>query len=343
MTRHSQNSVTIKDVARRCNLSITTVSHVLNEHNGRYSKETASRVWTAVEELGYQPNNIGRMLRKGNDWLVGALVPNLANVFYADVVCALDRALQKERRLLLTVSLGEDLDVQKVTMRNLRGAMLSGLVVIGTSPQELHHVMTLDHPQTPLIFVNRGSEGLYASHYTVGIDNYQAGRSLGDRMKHSKPKRIAVLRGPDYSYASRQRYEGFLASITAPGSDISIVYDDAVPLAAAAGMEAGPHVVTMQPDAVFCGNDMVAMGLVEYLRSRQIRVPEDILVSGFDGNSAAQTLGRQLLTIQQPILAMAEVMARWLSDPDHLKASPEHLTLPYRVHDPLDEPESQER
>lgn len=336
MTRQPERSATIRDVAARCRLSITTVSHVLNERRGRYSLQTAQRVWAAVEELGYQPNHIGRMLRKGNDWLVGALVPNLANAFYADMVCALDRALQKQNRLLLAVSLGEDLAVQEATVKNLRGAMLAGLVVIGTSPQELHHVMTLDHPQAPLVFVNRGSDGWYSSHYTVGIDNYQAGRALGDYFRSHRAKRVAVLRGPDYSYASRQRYEGFLSSIAVPGSGALIIQDEATPLTARAGMVAGPRIVSEAADAVFCGNDMVAMGLTAYLNECRIRVPEDILVSGFDGNSVADTLGKHLVTIEQPMEAMADVMAQWLSGPAHSKALPEHRTLPFQIRAPLD-------
>lgn len=76
------------------------------------------------------------------------------------------------------------------------------------------------------------------------------------------------------------------------------------------------------------------MGMAEYLKSCHISVPDDMLVSGFNGNSVTQTLERHLLTIQHPILTMADVMARWLSDPAHPKSSPEHVTLPDRVLDP---------
>ncbi len=314
MTPNPPASATIRDVARQCGLSISTVSHVLNHHTGRYSAETADKVWVAVHELGYVPNHIGRMLRKGNDWLLGALVPNLENVFYADMIRALDLSAQRRARLLLTVSLGDDFGLQEQTIRSLRGAMLSGLVVIGTTPRELHHVMTLAHPETPLVFVNRGSEGFYAGHYGIGIDNYEAGRALGAYLRHHGCQRVAILRGPDYSYASRQRYEGFVAGATGTSRDVTIVYDEPVMLTAAAGFERAATVCQLHPDGIFCGNDMVALGVAQYCMVAGLHVPQDILITGFDYNSLTRIVGRRLVTIEQPVDQMAQRIVAWLSD-----------------------------
>ncbi len=323
------DTVTIKEIAARCQLSTSTVSHVLNGQSGRYSEDTAQRVWRAIRELGYQPNHIGRMLRKGNDWLYGALVPNLANVFYADFVHALDIALQSQDRLLLTVSVGDTLELQQRTMKNMNGAMLAGLVLIGSTAQELHQIVTLSHRNTRLVFVNRGTTGLYANYCGVGIDNFGAGKDLAVVVRRGGRRRLALLRGPDFSYASRQRYEGFLAGWVDHGPDVAIVYDATIRLTPDAGFAAAQEAVGQNPDVIYCGNDMVALGVLEYCATHGIRVPDQILITGFDYNSMTQVLGQRLMTVAQPIDAMALTVAEWLSMPQ--PEQPVHRIMPHRV------------
>lgn len=331
MAKPSGN-VSIKDIARHCGLSVATVSHVLNGRRERYSAETEAKVLSAVQELGYAPNHIGRMLRKGNDWLFGALVPNLANIFYADFVRALDQALQQERRLLLTITLGDDPAVQQATLQSLQGAMLSGLVVVGSTARELHELMALSHRRTSLVFVNRGQTGLYAQHLGVGIANFDAGHALAQRVLAWRRRRIAVLRGPDYSFASRQRYEGFIAGLNGdPG--IRVVWDQSVELTAQAGFEGARAAAASRPDALFCGNDMVALGALEYFSAHGFKVPHEVLILGFDYNSLTRVVGRRLLTVAQPVGLMAETIARWLTHPETSRPDGP-ITLPFTIVEP---------
>lgn len=325
----SRGTVTIKEIADRCQLNPSTVSHVLNGHSSRYSEDTAARVERAIRELGYQPNHIGRMLRKGNDWLYGALVPNLANVFYADFVHALDQALQNQDRLLLTVSVGDTVELQQRTMKNMNGAMLAGLVLIGSTAQELHQIVALSHRNTRLVFVNRDTQGLYANYCGVGIDNFGAGKELASTVRRRNRQRLAVLRGPDFSYASRQRYEGFMAGWVDHGPDASIVYDTTIRLTSDAGFGAAPAAIEQQPDVIYCGNDMVALGVLEYCAIHGVAVPDQILITGFDYNSMTRVLGQRLMTVAQPIEAMAQTVAGWLSTPQ--PEAPVHRVLAHRI------------
>ncbi len=322
--------VTIKDIAQRCQLSVSTVSHVLNGQQGRYSEETARKVWEAIRELGYQPNQIGRMLRTGNQWLFGALVPNLNNVFYADFIQALDVSLQKADRLLLTVTLGDTFDLQQRTIKNLNGAMLAGLVFIGSTPQELHQIVTLSHQNWPLVFVNRAQSGLYASYPGVGIDNFRAGFDVAVAARSQGRQRVAILRGPDFSYASRQRYEGFLSGWVQSGHSGEIVFDQAVELTTSAGFQHAAAVLSAGPDVVYCGNDMIALGVTQYFAMQSVDVPESILVTGFDYNSLTRVVGTRLLTVAQPIEEMAQWVARWLIQPNADREAV-HCTMPHRL------------
>ncbi len=303
-------AITIKDVAERAGVSVATASRVLS--GGRkVSPELADRVRESARELGYRHNAVARALRHGRTSSVGMIVPEIGNPFFPSLVEAVERTLSDSGRDLLLCDAQQDPDTELRRARALMARQVDGLILIPVSASASRAALDEVASQLPVIQMDRFVKDYLGD--WVGVDD-ALGISLAvEHVAAVGATSIAfVSAAPDCSSA-QQRLRGFIETtrrIGLPDSGGRLLgeFSAGWGRAAAQKLLAEPPL----PDAVVCGNDEIAVGLLGEFRRAHVRVPDDVLVTGFDDIRFAALADPPLTTVRQPHEVIASECIRLL-------------------------------
>lgn len=299
----------IRAVAAHANVSIATVSRVLNGLDAHANQATRERVKEAAIALGYKPAHAGRILRLQQTKLVALLMPDISNAFYAAIARSIEIALRARDYTMILCNTDEDPKLQDFYLQEMRAYRVRGIALLG-AVESPGLSFALDKG-LPIIFVNRRppDKGTF-----VGIDNYAAGKAVAEHFLVQGFSSYAVIHGPLHSSASRERYEGFSNRLQEAGRSLSKSNIVDGGLSAESGYKAARLLVGEQsyPRAVFCANDLVAYGLFRFCRERSLRVPEDIAIFGFDDNPMNEWILPWLSTIRIPYDAFGNAVTQAL-------------------------------
>lgn len=288
---------TIREVAEKAGVSITTVSHVVN--NTRFvSEDVRMRVNDAIRETNYQPNALARSLRRGKTHTIGLIIPDSSNPFFAEVGRAVEgEAFAKGYSVIFCNTEGnpvrEDFYLDVLAKKQVDGIIL----VSGGRPSQ--SFIQVHDRQTPLVIVDRDSSDLAID--TVLTDNLGGGLLATQHLISLGHKRIACLTGPSSVSPSAQRVNGYKQALQEAG----LPYDESLvcrgDYTAAAGWTHGRELIKManRPTAIFACNDMMAIGVLRAAAETGIRVPEDLALVGFDDIELAAYANPGLTTIAQ--------------------------------------------
>jgi len=292
-------AVTIRDVADLAQVSVTTVSHVIN--NTRYVEpNTRERVQTAIKSLNYRPNSLARSLRRRGTATIGLLVPDNSNPFFAEVARIIeDVGYQRGYSVILCNSDGsEERETRYVDV--LLSKQVDGLLVIsaGSHPNFVDSILS-NH--VPLVIVDRETPQLQADQ--VLLDNEAGGALAAHYLLDLGHRRIGLIIGPNEAAPSALRLQGFrrvLAERGLPWDESKCVVGN---FNYSGGEQGAQQLLEAHPDltAIFATNDLMAMGVVNQARRRGYRVPQDLSVIGFDNISQSAAFYPPLTTIAQPI------------------------------------------
>jgi LacI family transcriptional regulator len=291
-------AVGIQAVAQRAGVSIATVSRVLNGIKSKANEETEARVRAAADELGYRPAHAGRALRMRQTKLVALLIPDISNAFYSAVARSIESALRLRDHTMILCNTNEDADLQDSYLEEMQSYHVRGVALLGAvdSPG-LQRALSQG---LPIAFVNRKPPrggGVF-----VGIDNRAAGWASAAHFLAQGYDRCAIIHGPLFSSASRERYEGFLSALAEAGCPPAPSHILHGGLSMEGGYAAAARLLaeTPYPRAVFCANDLVAYGLFRRCGELGLKVPADIAVLGFDDNPLNDWVAPWLSTIHIP-------------------------------------------
>lgn len=302
----------VVDVARLAGVSTATVSRVLNDP-AKVTEVTRKAVLAAVEQTGYKVNRAARNLRTNTSKTILALVPNLSNPFFSNILSGLERALSAADYSLLVTDSGEA-DLTAVQLqRFIDAGQADGLVILDgsialSSLEELQH----SYPECPIIFACEWVEDFSGS--SVRADNALGIRMLVDHLWAQGHRTFGHVAGPAsnvLSIARRQAFEKRVTELQGESREDWIVAGD---FSIAAGLEAASVVAQMKdrPTAWICASDQLAFGLISGLERAGVRVPQDISVTGFDNIEMAEVFNPPLTTIHQHRNKMGDKAARCL-------------------------------
>jgi LacI family transcriptional regulator, repressor for deo operon, udp, cdd, tsx, nupC, and nupG len=296
---------TLKDVAARAGVSVKTVSNVVNGYTF-VTEENRRRVQEAIDHLGYVPNIGARNLRKGRTGFLTLAVPELANPYFAEL-CALvmNAAAAYDWTVLIEQTGGErdrELTVVNAAHRSLVDAII--LSPLGLLPADL----TDAGSGTPLVLL--GERALHAPAHHVAIDNIAAATTATQHLIDLGRRRIAAIgEQPGRNGTAALRLTGYHAALRSAG----LGHDPELTVAAetysrAEGAAAMHRLLDLPqpPDAVFCFNDLLAVGALAAVRDSGLRVPADVAVVGFDGVDEGNYTMPRLTTIAPDKSAIAE-------------------------------------
>ncbi len=274
-------TIRMKDIADDLGLSVVTVSKVLRGHPD-IGEQTRERVLKRVKDLDYQPNTLARSLVTGRSYLIGLVVPDLLHPFFAEVAKSLSTAIRQKGYSLIISSSEEDPDLERREIRQLLARRLDGLAIAstGTSVEQFE---LMSRKKEPFVLIDRDFPGISANF--VGVDDEAAGRIATEHLLNIGCRRVAHIRGPEYSTGAG-RFEGYRKALLDAGlpcpKDYVVTRLNVDTHSLEEGAEAMRALLRLKqrPDAVFCYNDPLAIGAIDAIIEEGLRVPEDVAVIG---------------------------------------------------------------
>ncbi|MGC8778430.1 MAG: LacI family DNA-binding transcriptional regulator [Candidatus Caldatribacteriaceae bacterium] len=295
--------VSIKDVARLAGVSPTTVSRVING-TGTQRPETVERVLKAIEKLNYQPNLLARSLRVQKSKLLGFLAIDIDSPVFARLAKHIEEVAARKGYNLILCNVGENPKKEKEYLEILIQRQVEGIIFSRVSDESLLY-RTPQLSKIPYVVLDRNLEKEEAP--TVKLDNYQAGALAAEHLLSLGHRRMACLTGPLTIKICRERLAGFTETLKKQGipeEAILIVEGNFKIDGGKKGMEKILHHPEL-PTAIFCMNDMMALGTMRAIREHGFSVPEDFSVVGLDNSILSEFSYPPLTTIAQPFDQMA--------------------------------------
>ena len=300
-------NATIRDVSERAQVSISTVSRVLNG-TVPVAADTRRRVLAAVNELNYRPNVFARSLVTNRSGGIGVIVNEMTSPFYGTLVRGVEQVFESAGMHLLVASGKADAERERKAINLLLTRRVDALVVHLEALPDIEVLELLDSA-LPVVMVGRHIAE--AGSRSIAIDNEYGGLLAARHLTDNGHRVIGHLTGPLSFPDSRARLQGYRQGLEEAG----IAFDDTLVIESDwledGGYQATMRLLKRRPDitAVFAGNDQMAIGSYQALRATGKRIPDDISVVGFDDVVFARYLYPTLTTVRQPLLEMGEAAA----------------------------------
>lgn len=315
--------VSIKDIARECKVSTTTVSRALNSSD-EISEETKEKILKTCEVMGYIPNSSARSLILNKTNMIGLLIPDITNQYYAYVSKGVSSYLEKLGYGVVLCNSDRNKENEAKYMNFLSQKRVDGIILI---PQ---YQKAEDYEKfvagIPIVMADNYVNDLEVTY--VGNDNYAGARKIIAHMIKQGYKKIGVISGNEKSSASNERLKGYLDILEE--NNIKISQD--IIVRSNAGFEDGYHLaeilINKGVDSIFTINDTVAIGVMKYCHQKGIRIPEDLGIAGYDDIEQAAMLPVPLTTIHQRKFKLGETAAKLLIEEiNNRKASKQKVIL----------------
>jgi LacI family transcriptional regulator len=313
MVHQRTRRATRKDVAQLAGVSPALVSYVMNNGPRPVAAGTRSRILEAIHELNYFPNVSARALRLQRTEVVGLIVPDIANPFFAEFAKALqDECFIRGYALIVADSSYESQGGKGVQIQALLDRQVEGIIDYDVLAAEGFSLLNSGH--VPVVSMAYGVDGPRVT--TVGIDDYLASIEAVRHLASHGHKRIGYVSGPKSVPISRVRYRGWrdaLAQLSLP-NDKSLVVNTAI---TRAGGAAGVQDILMGPDAptaLFVASDLQSMGALYGCHAMGLEVPKDVALISFDGTQETEFSVPPMSVVQQPIKDLAKMAFKQLLD-----------------------------
>ncbi|AFS77997.1 HTH-type transcriptional regulator [Gottschalkia acidurici 9a] len=300
-------AATIKDVAKKAGVSISTVSRVINDSKP-VSSEIRKRVLEVIEELEYKPNEVARSLVTKKSYLIGVIVTDLGDSYVAEMVRGIEEVGKMYDYDILLCSTFGDKEAELKYLRLLNTKQVEGIILISnTLNNELHE--KTKQLRIPFVYLNRF---YYQDYPTVKIDNFEASYEMTNYLIGLGHKDIAYIsNNGDKFYLEKDKLEGYKKAISEHEDCEEIIYfskdrdiED--------GYDVARDIIGFNKEvtAIFCSYDELAIGVLNYLYDNDIKVPDEISVTGFGDIKIASIFRPTLTTIKEPFYDIGAVAIR---------------------------------
>jgi LacI family transcriptional regulator len=306
----SSGNITIIDVAEEAGVSYATVSRVLN-NDPHVKPETRERVAHSIMRLGYTVNQQARNLAVGRSHIVGLLVPDLGTGYIGEIIRGIDEALAVAQYDMMLYTTHRRKTKESAYVTSLTQGMTDGLLlVLPRDPQE--YLISLRERHFPYVLIDH--QGIGDVESAAGATNWQGGYDATQYLIELGHRRIGFITGTLDLGCSRDRLAGYQAALSAYHIPIDPPLIQEGDFNQPTGYQVAQVLLDLPepPTAIFASNDAMAFGVMEAVRDRGLRIPEDISIIGFDNIPQAEHVSPQLTTIEQPLADMGREAARML-------------------------------
>lgn len=316
---------TIKDVADMAGVSVATVSRFINR-TAAVSEEAAQRISEAVRTLHYLPNRQARNLRTTRTNYILVLMPSVENSFLSHVIRGIQNVGNKRGYSILIGITQNNVQLEKSYLDMVKSRGVDGIISI--SPSVDADTMRDIYRDYPIL---QCSEYSTADIPYITINNRQAAYEITSLLLDCGCRRPALISSDLPIVSFRERERGFRDALAERGIEPDPALLASVPLGFNAGKKAAESILRYQPDGVLAVADIIALGAIRYLQDAGRRVPEDVVVAGFDGIPLSREFRPSLTTVIQPAFEMGKTAAHQIIERIEGRETPGRTLLPYRI------------
>ena len=294
------NRVTMSDVARQAKVSLMTVSRVIN-NKGDVSSKTRQLVLEVISNLGYRPSAIARSLATKATSTIGLVIPDVSNPFFAEVTQGVEQLAYSNGYHVFLCNTEEDPQREVAVIQSLEEKRVDGLILCSSRLEEERLVKVIANLPA-IVFINRRLQTFQNTFDTVNLDDDRCGRIVARHLIQRGHRQIGFLAGPSISYSGAGRRKGFLDALQEAGVDLADDWVRSCQPSVNAGQEAARSLLTAHPQltALFCFNDLLAVGALQACKELKRRVPQDLAIVGHDDIPVATMVSPTLTTCRVP-------------------------------------------
>lgn len=305
----------IKDVARLAGVSLGTVSNVLN-HPDRVSQELRERVEHAINELGFVRNEPARQLRAGQSRTIAVVVLDIANPFFADLIAGAEDVAAEQGAQVIVCNSDGDPAREAAHLQYLGQQRVLGILLSPIQEAVAAQLLAARRNSPPVVFVDRVPAG--PGFASVSVDDVHGGALVGELFTAAGHERVTYIGGPHTLRQVSDRLHGLRSTFRGGEIDVVAAPELTIRAGAAALGELLARPADRRPQALFCANDLLAIGAVNAATRLGVSVPDDLTIVGYDDIDFAETAGVALTTVRQPARAIgrraAELLLREVTD-----------------------------
>lgn len=295
--------VTIRDVAKQANVSIATVSRVMNQSE-QVNEKTRKHVEKIIKALDYQPNDVARSLFKGTSKMIALFVPDITNPFFPEVARAVEDVTGQYGYTFILCNTDNDIEKEKKYLQTLKQKSVDGIIVVSNAANAAH----FKNNKIPMVALDRIAN---EDNSTITVQNYEGAKQAVQYLKEIGCKKIAHIAGPEKVSNAIERRRGFLSEV----EDEAWFSDDYILTGNFNQQDAFQATKALfekdsKIDGLFVANDLMVVGVLQALKELEIKVPEEVSVIGFDGIQLGEFVSPSITTISQPIYVLGEKAAK---------------------------------
>ncbi|MFG3438887.1 LacI family DNA-binding transcriptional regulator [Nonomuraea sp. NPDC047897] len=302
----------IKDVAARAGVSVATVSRVLND-NPSVTEETRNRVNDAMAALNYRPNAVARSLRTEATRTLGLIIGDILNPFFAELARAVEDEAREAGYTVVIGNADERADQQDHYVRTLMEQRVDGLIICPTA-EVTPLVQEVGKGERPLVFLDRTLHGVDVP--SVRADGATAIAELVAHLRALGHRRIAFVSGPGTLSTGRERTAAFLRAAADHGLTVPEEYVRMGDFRAGSGRRITAELLDLPepPQAIFLGDNLMALGALDEIRGRGLDIPGDVAVASFDDVPWFNHIQPRITAISQPTAELGRRAVRVILD-----------------------------
>jgi DNA-binding LacI/PurR family transcriptional regulator len=304
--------VTIRDVAKKADVSVATVSRVLNG-TANVNDSKKRKVEVAIEELGYRPNSIARSLSKKQTNTIGLILPSIVNPFFNEIAEAVEKRAHYRGYKVILCNSSNDAEKERNYIRSLIQNQIDGFVIISDNKAE-------NDIKVPVVYLDRYGVDMDQKHPIIRSNHYQGGYQAGKHLIEKGCKKIAYIGKKKLHDDKNERIDGFIDSAEKYDVDWENVFCE---YEYESGRKGVSELFEKRQDieGIFAGNDLIAYAVIREAFERNIRIPEELQIVGYDDILFSKLLTPALTTIAQPVKTLGElavdVIVEILSDKNY--------------------------
>lgn len=323
-------NMTIYDVAREANVSMATVSRVVNG-NPNVKPTTRKKVLATIERLGYRPNAVARGLASKKTTTVGAIIPDISSIFFAELARGIEDIATMYKYNIILSNSDQNKDKELQLINTMYEKQVDGILFMGGTITE-DHVKQFESSSVPVVLAATYDETNTIP--SVNIDYEQAAFEATKFLLDKENKAVAFISGAIDTTISKQKYAGYQRAFKE--SDISLNEEFVVKgeYTYDSGIEAFDELFALEnkPTAIFVSSDEMALGVIHGAQDKGLTVPDDLEVFGFDNTRLASMVRPTLSTIVQPMYDIGAVAMRLLTKyMNNEEVVEKKVVLPHRI------------
>ncbi|MEN2467045.1 catabolite control protein A [Ornithinibacillus sp. JPR2-1] len=323
-------TVTIYDVAREANVSMATVSRVVNG-NPNVKPTTRKKVLATIERLGYRPNAVARGLASKKTTTVGAIIPDISSIFFAELARGIEDIATMYKYNIILSNSDQNKDKELQLINTMLEKQVDGIIFMGGNITQ-EHIQQFSTASVPVVLAATydGTEATPSVNIDYEVAAYEAAKNLIDKGN----KRLAFINGNEEETINQLKYQGYLRALKEASIEPVADYVVNGDYTYESGIKAVEQFMSLaqKPTAVFAASDAIALGAIHGAQDLGYRVPEDLEVFGFDNTKLANMVRPTLSTVVQPMYDIGAVAMRLLTKyMNKEEVEEKKVVLPHRL------------